>query len=265
MLADGPSLIRWWPAVYLSVDSLKEGEESGLGAEVTMFTKGWLPYTLRWTLRVTEPITDTGYALIATGDLIGTGRWTFTQDGPEVVITYDWRVSASKPLLRRLTWLLRPVFAANHRWAMARGEESLRLELRRRRATSEAERSPDTTAATGHLRLVDRPPTRLLNAGVRVGVDARSVEDDTLVEVATLRQCERALEGRVILEDVRFSMIRRGTLPLAGRGPGTLWVPRTRSRYATCRYSCMRPPSRSRRSGRMVAAECRSARPAGGC
>jgi hypothetical protein len=51
-----------------------------------------------------------------------------------------WRVRASKPLLRRLTWLLRPVFAANHRWAMARGEESLRLELRRRRATSEAER-----------------------------------------------------------------------------------------------------------------------------
>jgi hypothetical protein len=95
---------------------------------------------LRWTLRVTEPITDTGYALIATGDLIGTGRWIFTQDGPEVVITYDWRVSTSKPLLRWLTWLLRPVFAANHRWAMARGEESLRLELHRRRATSEAER-----------------------------------------------------------------------------------------------------------------------------
>ena len=56
------------------------------------------------------------------------------------MITYDWRVSASKPLLRWLTWLLRPVFAANHRWAMARGEESLRLELRRRRATSEMER-----------------------------------------------------------------------------------------------------------------------------
>ena len=49
------------------------------------------------------------------------------------------------------------------------------------------------------------------------------------------------------------------------QGELIVWVPRTRSRYATCRYSCMRPPSRSRRSGRMVAAECRSARPAGGC
>jgi hypothetical protein len=34
---------------------------------------GCRPYTLRWTLLVTEPITDTGYALTATGDLICTG------------------------------------------------------------------------------------------------------------------------------------------------------------------------------------------------
>ena len=136
VLADGPSLPRWWPAVYLSVATVNEGEESGTGGETALFTKGWLPYTLRWTLRVTEPVTDAGFALAATGDLIGTGRWTFTQDGSEVVITYDWRVSASKPLLRRLTWVLRPVFSANHRWAMARGEESLRLELRRRRPPS---------------------------------------------------------------------------------------------------------------------------------
>lgn len=135
VLADGPSLPRWWPAVYLAVETPDES-----GAEIELFTKGWLPYTLRWRLRVTEPVTDTGFAFTAAGDLVGTGRWTFAQDGPEVVITYDWRIEASKPLLRRLTWLLRPVFAANHRWAMARGEESLRLELRRRRATSEADR-----------------------------------------------------------------------------------------------------------------------------
>jgi len=140
VLADGPSLPRWWPAVYLAVDPAGEGDDRGVGSELALYTAGWLPYTLRWTLRVDEPITEAGFALSARGDLNGTGRWTFTQDGPEVVITYDWRVSASKPLLRRFTWLLRPVFAANHHWAMARGEESLRLELRRRRATSAAER-----------------------------------------------------------------------------------------------------------------------------
>jgi len=141
VLGDGPSLPRWWPSVYLSVRQIDKGGPDALGAMIDLHTKGWLPYTLRWTLRITEPITDAGYALEASGDLGGTGRWTFEQDGAEVVITYDWRVSASKPLLRRLSWLLRPAFSANHRWAMGRGEESLGLELRRRRA-------PDGRAAS---------------------------------------------------------------------------------------------------------------------
>lgn len=63
------------------------------------------------------------------------------QDGAFVDISYDWRISAEKPLLRRLSFLLKPIFAANHRWAMARGEESLVLELRRRHAQTEAERA----------------------------------------------------------------------------------------------------------------------------
>ena len=133
VLSDSDALPRWWPAVYLDVVPVADGAPDGVGRTVELFTTGWLPYTLRWTLRITETMTDTGFALAATGDLLGSGRWTFAQDGPEVVITYDWQVAAAKPLLARLSWLLRPVFSANHRWAMARGEESLALELRRRR------------------------------------------------------------------------------------------------------------------------------------
>ncbi len=143
VLGDADSLPRWWPSVYLSVTHVKDAGPDGTGKVVDLFTKGWLPYTLRWALTVTEPMTDSGFALSAAGDLNGTGRWTFTQDGPEVVIGYDWQVSATKPLLRNLSWLLKPAFSANHRWAMARGEESLGLELRRRRtAASELRREP---------------------------------------------------------------------------------------------------------------------------
>ncbi|SRR5579884_228627 len=141
VLADADGLARWWPSVYLTVTQLEKGADDGTGSVIDLYTKGWLPYTLRWTFTVTEPITEEGFAISARGDFVGTGRWTFRQDGPEVVVTYDWRIEAEKPLLRRLTWLLRPVFAANHRWAMARGEESLRLELRRRRAPDEAARA----------------------------------------------------------------------------------------------------------------------------
>jgi hypothetical protein len=139
VLRDGQSLPRWWPSVYLSAIPVKEGGVGQVGAVTDLHTKGWLPYTLRWSLTITEPITEAGFALAADGDLRGNGRWTFVQQGSEVMIIYDWRVSADKPLLRRLSWLFKPAFAANHRWAMARGEESLRLELRRRRATTPAE------------------------------------------------------------------------------------------------------------------------------
>ena len=49
-------------------------------------------------------------------------------------IRYDWTVEVEKPLLRLFAPLLWPAFSANHRWAMARGEEGLRRELVRRRA-----------------------------------------------------------------------------------------------------------------------------------
>lgn len=141
VLSDAQSLPDWWPSVYLGVVVRRKGGPDGVGSVVDLHTKGWLPYTLRWTLTITEPVTVTGFALHADGDLCGTGRWIFEQDGPEVAVTYHWRVGVTKPLLRRLGWLLKPMFAANHRWAMSRGEESLRLELRRRRAGSAAERA----------------------------------------------------------------------------------------------------------------------------
>jgi hypothetical protein len=84
---------------------------------------------------------------------VGEGRWTFEQHGEYVEVTYDWRVRAHKPLLRKLSWLLKPLFSANHRWAMARGRESLDLELSRKRAAGAGEPavpvSPPSTARSG--------------------------------------------------------------------------------------------------------------------
>ena len=131
ILEDADSLPRWWPSVYLDVTTLEPGDERGVGKVVALHTKGWLPYTLRWQFRVTESRAPYGFTLDAWGDFCGRGIWTFAQEGPMVNITYDWQIRADKPLLRTLSFLLKPVFSANHRWAMARGEESLKLELAR--------------------------------------------------------------------------------------------------------------------------------------
>jgi len=133
VLKAAEELPRWWPSVYLDVKVLEPGDKDGIGKIVKLYTKGWLPYTLRWQFRVTESRYPLGFSLEAWGDLNGRGIWNLEQDGEYVNVTYDWKIRADKPLLRTLSFLFKPLFSANHRWAMARGEESLKVELSRLR------------------------------------------------------------------------------------------------------------------------------------
>ena len=136
VLGNGPDLARWWPSVYLDVRQVEPGDANGVGAVIGLYTKGWLPYTLRWSFRVTENRYPHGFSLEAIGDFVGRGIWTFEQVGQETIVTYDWLILAEKGVLKTLSFMMKPIFSANHHWAMARGEESLKLELARRRATT---------------------------------------------------------------------------------------------------------------------------------
>ncbi len=165
ILGDPLDLPRWWPSVYLTVRELAPGDSEGRGRVVDLYTKGWLPYTLRWRFQVTELDPPRRIALEASGDFVGRGVWTLEQEGETAHAIYDWRLRAEKPLLRRLSFLLKPLFAANHRWAMAQGERSLRLELARRAAPA-AERAqlpPPPGPASGR-------PLALGAAGLAAGV-----------------------------------------------------------------------------------------------
>jgi hypothetical protein len=171
LLANARELPRWWPSVYLRVEELEPGDEHGVGKRFRVHTKGWLPYTLDWEFRVTESRRPHGFSLEASGDLAGQGVWTFEQAGVWTLVTYDWRVRAEKPLLRILSPLLRPLLEFNHRWAMRKGEESLRLELARMRCATPAERAripppPLPTAVS---------PAALIASGVAIGATAFSL------------------------------------------------------------------------------------------
>jgi hypothetical protein len=133
---DPTDLPRWWPSVYLDVKQIAAGEPSGVGSAYELYTKGWLPYRLRWTFRVTEVEYERRIAIEAWGDFAGVGEWNFLQEGEFAVVTYDWQIQAEKPLLRRLSWLLKPLFSANHRWAMSQGLRSLKKELASRAQAS---------------------------------------------------------------------------------------------------------------------------------
>ena len=136
VLENPQDLPRWWPSVYLEAETVSPPKENGVGRVVRLRTKGWLPYTLSWLLTVVESRRPHGFTIESTGDFIGRGVWTFEQDGAWVDITFDWRLRVEKPGVKELSPLLKPVFSANHRWAMRRGEESLKLELARRRGGS---------------------------------------------------------------------------------------------------------------------------------
>ncbi len=164
---ESPSeLPRWWPSVYLAVQDLEPGSADGVGREVALVTRGWLPYTLAWVLRVTRVRRPLELAIEAEGDLDGAGVWTLEPAGAWTWVTFEWTVTARNPLLHALSPVLSPALAANHRWAMARGEESLALELARRRAADSSARER-----------VPAPPARarasgIILAGVAAGVFA---------------------------------------------------------------------------------------------
>ena len=139
ILEDALSLPRWWGSVYFDVKELEPGGERGIGKLISLHAGGWLPYTLRIDFRTVASNYPYGFTMDAAGDLEGKGIWTFEQDGPFVNVTYDWTIRANKPIVRKLSFLLKPVFRSNHNWTMNRGEESLKLELLRRRAKTDEE------------------------------------------------------------------------------------------------------------------------------
>ncbi len=130
---------RWWPSVYLACREVAQGSPEGIGRRVKFHTKGLLPYTLQWESSVLGRIPAERLIIEASGDFDGRGIWTFVQDGEFVDITFDWKIAVAKPLVQYLTPVLRPVFEANHRWAMQQGEICLREELIRYRARTPEE------------------------------------------------------------------------------------------------------------------------------
>jgi hypothetical protein len=139
ILDDGAECVRWWPAVWLKVEILDPGGTYGIGGRARVTTKGWLPYILVWELTSLEKTPPYRKVEQAKGDFEGQGVWTFSPEGDFVIAEHRWEVVADKWLLRHLSFLFRPIFQFNHSWAMARGEESLRLELARRRAKTPEE------------------------------------------------------------------------------------------------------------------------------
>jgi hypothetical protein len=140
ILSHPEDLPRWWPAMFLESLPILSGDEEGFAKVTRLESRGWLPYVHRWHTSIEEADQPAMLTFRAWGDFKGQMKWRLEQHDAWADVTLDWDVEARKPVERYLSGLLNPVFAVSLRWALARGEESLRLELARRHM-DEAQRS----------------------------------------------------------------------------------------------------------------------------
>ena len=69
VLTDHEHLSEWWPSVYRRVETRARGGPDGVGRILSLETQGWLPYRLRWNLRVVGCRRPESLSLVAWGDL----------------------------------------------------------------------------------------------------------------------------------------------------------------------------------------------------
>lgn len=115
---------RWWRYIK-QVEKLAPGDEQGIGAvwHYTWATR--LPYTIAFQAKTTRVEKHQLLEATVLGEVEGRGRWTFATERNATAIHYRWEVATSKPWMRLLAPIARPVFVWNHNGVMQAGAEGL--------------------------------------------------------------------------------------------------------------------------------------------
>lgn len=114
----------WWPGVK-HVEQISAGDADGIGSLRRYTWKGRLPYHLSFVACATKIERFRLLAADVDGDLAGTGRWTFLQDGGITTVRYDWQVRTTRPWMNALAPVAGGLFARNHHAVMREGGEGL--------------------------------------------------------------------------------------------------------------------------------------------
>ena len=122
---------HWWRNVE-SVEEIAPGDSRGIGSVRRYTWRGRLPYRLTFDIRVIhfEPLAV--IEGIASGDVEGQGRWSFTSEGSVTVVRYEWQVRTTRAWMRWLALFANPVIKWNHNAVMRQGGVALAQKLNAR-------------------------------------------------------------------------------------------------------------------------------------
>lgn len=140
-IADVEAWPEWWRGVRFATMIQRTDDAAGtngVGTRYRFAFRSRLPYSLVFELVVTEVERPTLLVGRASGELEGTGRWTFAPDGDATTITYEWNVRTTRWWMNLLGPVARPAFAWNHDVIMDWG----RIGLARRLGVAVERRQP---------------------------------------------------------------------------------------------------------------------------
>ena len=106
--------------------TITRGDGRSIGSVIECEVRGSLPYSLKYAVEVVEAEEYRHVLLRSTGDLVGTGRWEFSEAETETRAVYYWDVATTNPILNLLAPLAKGALARNHEQVMANGYAALR-------------------------------------------------------------------------------------------------------------------------------------------
>nr|WP_284506678.1 SRPBCC family protein [Caballeronia sp. GAWG1-5s-s] len=119
---------QWWTCVE-RVSEVESGAADGVGALHRYVWRGRLPYRVRFDMRVTQVKPLVLLEGVASGDVEGIGRWTFSSSDELTAVRYEWRVRTGRGWMNLLAPVARPLFEWNHDYVMQQGGEALARRL----------------------------------------------------------------------------------------------------------------------------------------
>lgn len=128
-ISDSAAWQKWWPGLKsVNITRLNAGH---VGSQAALTWQSKSGYHLRHTVTITSVEPGQKIMFSSSGDLVGQGSWGFKDVAGKTTMPVKWHVQTTKPWMNIFSFILKPLFIANHSQLMKQGETGLNAYLNR--------------------------------------------------------------------------------------------------------------------------------------